>query len=263
MLGIYLIVGAFAGTVSGLLGIGGGIIVVPALEAIFATSIFIPPSYVMHMAIGTSLATMMFTTLSGSYAYLRRGSIRWLTIKQLVPYLLIGAITGVIVANFLPSRFLRIIFSVFLILIALHMLIQRDSNKDAKPIPPSITSWIAAFIGILTSILGAGGGSMLVPFLLRLQLEIREALGTSLVCGVFTSFVAAICFMLTGLITPEKIAWSTGYIYWPAWVGITIASVLFAPFGVALAHKLPTPLLKRIFAAFLLLIALDMFIFSR
>ena len=263
MLGIYLIVGAFAGTASGLLGIGGGIIVVPALEAIFATSIFIPPSYVMHMAIGTSLAIMVFTTLSGSYAYLKRGSIRWPMIKQLLPYLLIGAIVGVLIANFLPSRFLRIIFAVFLMLISLHMLIGHHSHRDAKRIPQSIVSWIAVFIGALTSILGAGGGAMQVPFLLRLQLEIREALGTSLVCSIFTSLVAASCFMLTGLITPEKIAWSTGYIYWPAWVGITIASVLFAPFGVALAHKLPTPLLKRIFAAFLLLIALDMFIFSR
>jgi uncharacterized membrane protein YfcA len=264
MLATYLIIGALSGFISGLFGIGGGIIMVPALEAIFTTSTFIPTAYVMHMAIGTSLATMIFTTLSGAYAHIKRGAIRWNVFKQIMPAILIGVVLGAIVTHFLPSHFLKIIFGLFLVMTALRIIIHRAREIIQKPFSREITLGLSVFIGALASILGAGGGTMVVPFLMRLQLGIREALGTSLACGVLVSLVATVCFMLTGFVTPaEKIAWSTGYIYWPAFLGIVMTSVLFASVGVRLAHKLSISLLKKIFAVFLLVIACYMIFFSR
>jgi len=246
MLGIYFMVGAFAGIASGLFGIGGGIIVVPALVAIFATSTLIPPTDAMQTAIGTSLAIMIFTTLAGAYAHLRRGAVRWHFVKQLVPYLLLGVLMGVMTVQFLPSHLMKIIFSVFLVFMAIHLLRPRSHSTTVKPIPSKIRAGIATLIGALTSVLGAGGGAMLVPFLMRLQLNMREALGTSLACCIFISLMATLCFSLTG------------YIYWPAFLGIAVASVVFAPLGALLAHKLPIPILKRLFALFMILMALDM-----
>jgi uncharacterized protein len=249
---IYLIIGAFAGITSGLLGIGGGVIIVPALASVFAHSTLIPKNYMMHVAIGTSLASMTLTTLSGSIIHYQRRAIRWDILQQVWPLLVIGVLIGALIAIFLPSTYLKIVFSLFLTFFSLRLLFSRTSQKITSNLAKNTIKIFSFIIGALTSILGAGSGTMLVPFLLRLNANMHEALGTSLACGVLISTTATTFFILM----------NQGYIYWPAFWGIIISSVLFAPVGTTLAHKLSTKFLKRLFASFLLLIAIDMLVYN-
>lgn len=260
---IYLAIGTLAGLVSGLFGIGGGVIVVPTLAAALTYENMIPKDAIMQMTIGTSLATMILTTLSGWYAYYKLDAIRGDIIKRILPNLLIGILIGAVIADFLPSIYLKSIFGLFLIILSTRMLFFSINSINAKPLAKQTVTIIATCIGMLSSILGIGGGTMLVPFFLRLNANMPQALGTSLACGILISFSASLCFMLTGSLTSTHIAWSTGYIYWPAFLGIIITSILFAPIGTALACKLPAPLLKHLFAVFLFLIGIDMLIFMR
>lgn len=259
---IYLILGALAGTMSGLLGIGGGMIVVPALSAIFLQTQLMPSSSVMHMAIGTSLAVMVFTSLSGLYAHHRRMAVRWDVFKIVVPSLVIGTLLGALIANTLSSEYLRIFFGLFLFVMGLRMLL--DKNK--KEVGNGMSHWmmwaVSSLIGGLSSILGIGGGVMLVPFLLRCRVAMHQAPGTSLACGMTIGIFATVSFMLPALGGEQVAPWSTGYIYWPAFLWVAVASILFAPIGTALAHKLPTSLLKKIFAVMLLMVAGDMLFFA-
>ncbi len=258
MLSMYLVVGAFAGVMSGLFGIGGGVIVIPALAAIFLHYAAIPQNAEMQMAVGTSLAIMIVTSLSALYAHYKREAVRWDIFFRMLPGLAIGAIIGAFIAHFLSSNILKIIFSGFLFIIGVRMALNRETHEGKKPVSSLVTQIAALLIGVLSSLLGIGGGVLLVPFLLYSQMDIRAATGTSIACGLSVGIVATICFMIAGLFTLIPVEWSTGYIYWPAFLGISVASALFAPLGAMLAHKLPKEFLKRIFGWFLLVMACDM-----
>jgi uncharacterized protein len=261
MMEFYLTLGALSGITSGLFGIGGGIIVVPALAALFSRATLIPSHYAMHMAIGTSLATMIFTSLSGCYAHYQRRAIRWDIVKHILPLLLVGTLAGVPMANILPSSFLKIIFAFFLIFLSVRLIFNRKVDQPQPLLRNTTQKGLSISIGALISILGAGGGSMMVPFFLRLGSKMHEALGTSLVCSVFTSLVATLCFALTNALPKNLPLWNTGFVYWPAFLGIIVSSVLFAPIGTAFSHKLSIKHLRRLFALFLLLIAITMLVF--
>jgi uncharacterized protein len=258
MLIIYLIIGALSGTLAGMLGVGGGVIVVPALAAVFHY-IHMPQDTIMRMAIGTSLATIIVTLLSALRAQIKHSAVRWDWVKKLTPWLLFGVIIGAAIANTLSSFVLQIVFSVFLIYVAYRLLFTNLEDKS-KPQPSLImVRTVGATIGVLSSILGAGGGTMIIPFLLRCQVNLREATGTSVACSIGIAFVATISFMLLGFATVQ-LKWSTGYIYWPAFLGIAAASILFAPVGTAIAYRLPTSILKRILGVFLIIVAINMLI---
>lgn len=257
MFGIYLIIGALAGTMAGMLGIGGGIIVIPALAAVFVHFQVMPQSIVMQMAIGTSLAAMIVTTISAMRSHAKRGSVRWDMVKKLLPGIIIGSIIGAIIAHNLPSGYLRTFFGIFLLVIAYRLLfVKADNTSLAVPSSMIITS-AASFIGALGSILGAGGGTLLIPFLLRCHVNLREAAGTSIACGAGICIVATISFVILGSAVTD-LSFSTGYIYWPAFLGIALTSMLFAPIGTAIAHKLSAHVLQRVLAIFLVLIAIEM-----
>lgn len=258
---LYLIIGALSGFLSGLLGIGGGIIVVPALLAAF-TYANIPEPYAIHMAIGTSLAAMIVTTCSAFRSFAKRGSVRFDLVRQLLPGMMVGSIVGVLLAAYLSAQFLKILFAFFLLYVAFRLLTR--FSPPVKPIPNQlILTSVAGFIGFLASILGAGGGTMLIPFLMRCQVTMLQATGTAVACGIGLGLIATINYMCIGLLAPAPVPWSTGYIYWPAFLGISLTSMVLAPLGVFFGHKLPTPVLKRVFGIFLLLIAFDMLYFSR
>jgi uncharacterized membrane protein YfcA len=263
MYAIYLVVGAFAGVMAGLFGIGGGVVVIPALATMFMHHTEIPHMYIMQMAVGTSLATVVITGTSSMYAHHKHAAVIWPHVWKMLPGLMIGAVIGAAIAHFLPSNFLRIFFAVFLAITSVRMWIKQKTTDTKKPLPPSAV-WLGSIvIGMLSSILGVGGGTLLVPFLMRSNLDMHKATGTSVACGIGVSLIATICFMITGLLAGIHLPYSTGYIYWPAFLGIAVASVLFAPFGANLAHKLPKEILKRIFAVFLLIMAVDMGFFSK
>lgn len=264
MLSIYFIIGAFSGLLSGLFGIGGGVIVVPALAAMFLYHTLIPEAYAMPVAIGTSLASMMVTSTAAMMAHQKTKSVRWNWVKSMLPGLMIGVVIGAVIARYLPSRYLSLFFGVFLMMISIRLFFEKSEvNNPSKKILSRRTEILSSsLIGILSSLLGVGGGTLLVPFFLRCQLEMHEATGTSVACAIAISIMATLCFMFLGGVGHLPMKWSTGYIYWPAFLGIAIASVLFAPLGVQLGRVLSTALLKRFFALFLLAIAADMLIFN-
>jgi uncharacterized membrane protein YfcA len=253
----FFLIGALSGTLAGLLGLGGGVIVVPALATMFKHFNLIPPQQIMQMAIGTSLSTIVITFAASLYAHIKHQSVRWEFARQLIPGLMVGVILGSYTAHYLPSEFLRIFFSIFLLVIAAHLLFSKNT-ESSTPIPAKIIIHIVALIiGMLSSILGVGGGVLLIPFLLRCQLNMREATGTSVACGMGIGIAATALYMFFGSAAVD-LPWSTGYIYWPAFLGVGVASVIFAPLGTSLAYRLPAPLLKRFLAVFLVLVAIEM-----
>ena len=254
---LYLTLGAFAGVMAGLLGVGGGLIIVPVLAWIFHGQ-QINEAMIMHLAIGTSLATIVVTSISSVRAHHRRGAILWPVVWQLTPGIVIGAWLGAAVADALPSAALQKIFAAFVLAVAAQMAF------GAKPAPhrglPGMTGMLATggVIGGVSAIVGIGGGSLTVPFLIGCNAAMRQAVATSAACGLPIALAGSIGFIVTGLNAAGLPAWSLGYVYGPALVGIAAASMLSAPLGAKLAHTLPTEILKRVFAVFLTLVGIKM-----
>ncbi len=212
----------------------------------------------MHMAVGTSLSIITVTFISSLLAHLKLGSVRWDLVKKFLPGLIFGVILGAVIANYLPSKFLRIFFSVFLFYLA-YRLFKKELAQGTGILPANwIVTLVMAVIGVLSSLLGAGGGTVLIPFMVRYQVDVRAATGTSVACGMGIGIVASICFMVLGHTAALSLPWSTGFIYWPAFLGVASASVLFAPLGTAVAYRISPAILKRILAIFLVLVGMDM-----
>lgn len=253
----YLLLGAFAGVMAGLLGVGGGLIIVPALAWIFQHQ-QIAETALMHLAIGTSLATIIATSISSVRAHHQRGAVLWPTVWRLTPGIVTGAWLGAAVADALSSFALQKVFAVFVLLMAAQM------GFGAKPAPhrdlPKTAGMLATggVIGAVSAIVGIGGGSLTVPFLSWCNVPIRQAVATSAACGLPIALAGALGFVVTGLNAPGLPAWSLGYVYGPALLGVALTSMLFAPLGARLAHTLPTEMLKKIFAAFLAVIGVKM-----
>lgn len=249
---IYLLVGVGAGLIAGLLGLGGGVVIVPALAVVFAARPEIAPELVMHLAIGTSLAAIVPTAVSSTWAHHRHGAIRWEIFRAMAAALAVGALLGAAVADHLPGAWLARIFGAFIIAVGVQIFLgaRAPGHRDL----PGRGGLLAAggIIGAASAILGIGGGSLTVPFLNYCRVEVKQAVATSAACGLVLGALGAIGFLLTGQDHPQLPAWSTGYIYWPAAAGIVLASVTCAPLGARLAHRLPTLVLKRIFALFLI-----------
>ncbi|MFO7593915.1 MAG: sulfite exporter TauE/SafE family protein [Pseudomonadota bacterium] len=253
----YAGLGAFAGVLAGLFGVGGGLIIVPVLAILFTHSDMAPP-VIMHLAIGTSLATIVFTSLSSVYAHHRRGAVQWPVVLRLTPGIILGAWLGAAVADRLPSESLRIIFGVFELLVALQMGLNLKASAH-RGLPGRLGMGLTGgAIGSVSAIVGIGGGTMTVPFLQWCNVPMRQAVATSAACGLPIALAGALGFVVSGWNNLSLPPMSSGYLYWPAFTGIVIASVLFAPLGARLAHTLPAVQLKRLFALFLALLGLRM-----
>ncbi|MEQ6340344.1 MAG: sulfite exporter TauE/SafE family protein [Gammaproteobacteria bacterium] len=256
---LYLATGAVAGVLAGLLGVGGGLIIVPALVFIFATQ-GVPDAIVMHMALGTSLATIVMTSISSVRAHHKRGAVLWQVVWRLTPGIVVGTLMGAMLADMLSGGVLKRIFGIFALLVALQM------GLAAKPAPHrrlpgrsgmGLAGWI---IGGVSAIVGIGGGSLTVPFLTWCKINIHNAVATSSACGLPIALAGSLGFVITGWNETALPAFSSGYIYWPAMASIATASVLFAPLGARLAHALPADTLKKFFAIFLALLGARMLV---
>ena len=253
----YLTLGLFAGVMAGLLGVGGGLIIVPTLAWIFHHQ-QVDDAIIMHLAIGTSLATIVVTSISSVRAHHRRGAVLWPIFWRLTPGIVVGAWLGAAIADALPSAVLSKVFAVFVLTVAAQM------GFGAKPAPhrelPGTAGMLTAggVIGAVSAIVGIGGGSLTVPFLTWCNIAIRQAVATSSACGLPIALAGALGFVVTGLNAAGRPDWSLGYVYGPALVGITLTSMLSAPLGAKLAHTLPTEMLKKVFAAFLTLVGVKM-----
>ena len=253
----YLLTGAVAGLMAGLLGIGGGLVIVPALALLFTSQEFAAAT-LMHYAVGTSLATIIPTSVSSLLAHHRRGSVHWPAVRGLTPGILVGALAGAWLAQQLSSAWLGVLFGVFEVLVALQLL--AGARPAAHRALPGIAGMSVAggLIGGLSALLGNGGGTLTVPFLLWHRGDIRIAVGTAAACGLPIAVAGAAGFAVAGMPAGVSPGFSSGFIYWPAVAGVTLTSVLLAPMGARLAHYLPRQALQRTFAILLLLVGLKM-----
>jgi uncharacterized protein len=247
---LYLATGAGAGLLAGLLGIGGGLVIVPALAAFLP----VPEPVRMHVAIGTSLASIVFTALSSAFAHHCRGALRLDLVLRLAPGLMLGALMGAALADQVRSTTLSIVFALFLLLVA-ALLASGGAPQAHRRLPGAVgTGMAGVLIGGVSGVVGIGGGTLTVPFLTWCQVPVRQAIAVSAACGFPIALAGAAGFMVFG--ADAAIASASGYVYWPAFAGVTLASVGLSPAGAALAHALPVVLLRRVFAGFAVLVAL-------
>jgi uncharacterized membrane protein YfcA len=246
----YLAIGAVAGVLAGLLGVGGGLVIVPTLVFAFRQSGFAEASMV-HLAVGTSLATIVFTSISSVRAHHKRGAVMWPVVARLAPGLVAGALLGAAIADRLPTPVLARVFGIFEFAVAAQMILNRRPKPQRQlPRPPGMFA-AGGVIGTISAIIGIGGGSMTVPFLVWCNQDARRAVATSSACGMPIALGGAVGFAIAGWGNASLPHWSLGYVYLPALLGVTLASVPFAPLGARLAHTLPTDSLKKIFALLL------------
>jgi uncharacterized membrane protein YfcA len=256
-LGIFLALGAVAGTLAGLLGIGGGLIIVPVLLWMFQYK-GMDPSVLVHLAVGTSLATIVVTSVASIIAHHRRGAVHWRVVALLVPGVVVGAWMGAVAADLLPSIWLRRVFGCFAILVGLQMAFALQVRAQRAMPDRGEMLGAGVVIGAISAVVGIGGGSMTVPYLYWNSVNIRNAVATSAACGLPIALAGAVGFLIAGWNEQALPVGATGYLYWPALPGIVLASVLFAPIGAHLAHTLPVAMLKRIFALLLLFVGVKL-----
>lgn len=252
---MYLVLGAFAGTLAGLFGIGGGLIIVPVLIFTFGLQ-DVSTEVAAHLAIGTSLATIVFTSFSSVRSHHRRQGVRWDIFRMMAAGIAIGAMLGAWTASLLSGDVLELIIGVFVILVAIRMLFG-GHPKPGRDVPgaPGLMG-AGAGIGWASAIFGIGGGTLTVPFLSWCNVRMQQAVGTSAACGLPIALAGAAANIATGWNHPDIPQYSLGFIYLPAFVGIVLTSVLCARFGAELAHRLDAVLLKRIFAVLLIVVGI-------
>ena len=251
---LYLATGAAAGILAGLLGIGGALLTIPLLSWLFAAE-QLPDVHILHLALGTSLASILFTSLASLRAHHWRGVVHWPLVRGLTVGILAGSLLGSTLAARLSGQFLKGFFVAFLGFVALQMLL--DMRPKASRSLPGRAGLLGAgtLIGGLSGLVGIGGGSLSVPFLVWCNLPIHHAIGTSAAIGFPIALAGTIGYILNGLATVGLPPGSLGFVYLPALAGVTLASICTAPLGARLAHRLPVKRLKRTFAFFLLLVA--------
>ena len=253
----YLVLGAFSGTMAGLLGVGGGLIIVPVLAWLF-TSNGVAPAIIMHLAIGTSLGIIVVTSVSSVRAHHHHGAVQWTVFRQLTPGIIVGALAGAAIADVLTSDVLRIVFGLLVLVIAAQMGFGRNPSAHRRLPGAAGMSVSGTVIGSVSALMGIGGGSLTVPFLSWCNISLRQAVATSAACGLPIAVAGTAGFVVMGWnedMLPDK---AFGYVYLPALVSVIITSMLFAPVGARLAHRLPVTTLKRVFAIFLVLVGLNM-----
>jgi uncharacterized membrane protein YfcA len=247
---LLLVLGTFTGFLAGLLGIGGGMIMVPFLAMILDARQF-PADAVIKVAIATSLATILFTSVSSVRAHHRRGAVRWDIVKALAPGIVVGTLLGAQVVGALPGRLIAAFFAAFIGWSAWRMLRPGErTGKDGEPRVLPSPGWLAAvggLIGALSAFLGAGGGFLTIPFLSGRNVRIQEAIASSAACGFPIALAGTVGYIVAGwnLHLPDH---TFGYLYLPAIAAITPASVLMAPLGARAAHALSVNRMRTLFA---------------
>lgn len=246
----YSAVGAVAGVLAGLLGVGGGIVIVPILTFLFAAQ-HVPAPVILHLALGTSLASIAFTSVASLCAHHRQGAVRWGIFRGVTPGILVGTLLGSCLAAQLPGRLLSALFVAFLYWVALQMVLgARPRPARQLPGAPGLLG-VGGVIGGVSSLVGIGGGSLSVPFLVWCNVSVHHAIGTSAAIGLPIALAGAIGYVANGASVAGLPPHSVGFVHLPALLGVAAASVLTAPLGARLAHGLPVAHLKRLFALLL------------
>ncbi|OBT06663.1 hypothetical protein A9264_08690 [Vibrio sp. UCD-FRSSP16_10] len=260
LIAVLVVIGAFVGVLAGLLGIGGGLIIVPAL--LFLLPKFgIQADIAMQMALATSLACIIITSASSSLNHYRVNNVDMLVAKFLIPGVIVGGFAGSFIAELVPSHYLPPIFGCIVLALSMRMLLSIRSSIAKPQLTITNTFISGATIGTISSLAGIGGGSLMVPFLNRHGVEMRKAVGTSSFCSMLLAASGMLGFILHGSGSDVLPNYSIGYVYLPALLAITSSSTMTSKIGVRLSNVLPTPTLKKIFAVLLFIIAIRMLFF--
>jgi uncharacterized protein len=250
----YAALGAAAGFLGGLFGVGGGTVLVPVLLLLFDAQHF-PIGNQMHLALGTSMATIVFTSLSSLYKHHQHGAVNWRVVREITPGIWIGTVIGALIASAISPRALGIIFALFVLYAATQILID-VRPKAARSLP----GWkgmtlIGAITGWLSSLVAIGGGTLVIPFLIWCNTPLRQAIGTSAAIGFPIAIGGTLGYISTGWGVYDLPAATLGYVYLPALLWTASASVLTAPLGAKAAHSMDIHLLRKLFALLLLALA--------
>jgi uncharacterized protein len=249
-----LLLGCFTGFLAGLLGIGGGMLMVPFMTMLFTTQQF-SPQHIVHMAVATSLATILFTSLSSIRAHHARGAVRWDIVRWLAPLAFLGTVIGAQFASQLKTPWLALFFGLFVGYSALQMLGAKKVAVSKTMPSNSIVLGVGGLIGFISSLVGAGGGFITVPFLTSRNVPLHQAVASSAAMGFPIALGGLLGYIVAGQSVQGLPSGAWGYIYAPALLGCAATSVLFAPLGAKTAHKLPVAQLKKIFAFLLMALA--------
>lgn len=255
----FALIGALAGYLAGFLGIGGGLVIVPALTWLFLQA---PETAdrAIHLAVATSLATMLVTSLSSIVAHHFKQAILWETVRRLLIGLLVGATAGAIVATWLSPGRLTLVFAVFAMVAGLQLLLS-PAISGQKPLPGGpVSALVGMVIGSISSLVGIGGGSITAPWLMWHGIRAQNAVATAAACGYPIALAGTVTFMVLGTKTgPQDAAPGfefLGYVHGPAWLAVALTGALAAPLGVATVHRLSPALVKRLFGVVLVAIGL-------
>jgi len=253
----YVVLGAVAGFFAGLLGVGGGAIMVPVLALMFAAQSF-PETHLMHLALGTSMAAIVFTSISSLRAHHGHGAVRWPIVRTIAPGILLGTFLGAQLASLIPTRPLAIFFTLFMSYVAFQML-ANIKPKPSRQLPGKFGMFaVGSGIGAISALVAIGGGSLSVPFMTWCNVKMHDAIGTSAAIGFPIAVAGTVGYLVGGWNATGLPQWSFGYVYLPALAACVVASMLTAPVGARAAHRLPVATLKKIFAGVILLLLAKM-----
>lgn len=254
---IYLLIGAIAGFAAGLFGVGGGLIIVPILFIVF-TQLNYDPSIIMHMAVGTSLATIIVTSMSSVAAHHKKGAVMWQVFRNLAPGLIIGSFLGAGIADYMSGQGLQLLIGIFAVWMAFKMFKGVHAVVDSSRTLPSKPMQVAAggAIGVASAIFGIGGGSLTVPYLNRYGVVMQKAVATSAACGLPIAIAGALGFMWFGKQSDVVMPNTIGYVHIYAFIGISLMSFITAKLGAKVAYMLSPAMLKKCFASLLTTVGL-------
>jgi uncharacterized membrane protein YfcA len=250
---ILLASGAAAGTLAGLLGIGGGVIIVPIVTLLFEGH-GVDPGLAIKMALGTSLATIVVTAVPSILTHHRKGAVDWGLFRTMGPAVLVGSLVGAWLADLIPGDVLYAAFIVFLFAVSMQMALSRVAAHRGLPGRAGLAA-ASTTVGVVSALMGIGGGAMHVPFLSYCGVPVKRAIATAAAVGLPLAASGAAGYVIGGLDETGIPAGSIGYVNLPVFGGVVAASLLFAPLGALLAHRLPDLLLRRLFAVFLFVLA--------
>lgn len=247
---VLIVTGSFAGFMAGMLGIGGGILIVPVLVFLFRYQ-GVDADIIMHMAIGTSLATIVMTSISSIREHQAHDAIIWSIVKIITPSIIIGAFIGSAIAKGLSSDVLRLLFAPFMLFVAWQMGFGKPPKPQRELPKKQGLIVVGGIVGIVSSVLGIGGGALNVPFMSYCNVAVRKAVATSAAIGLPIAIAGSIGFIISGWNVAQLPEWTLGFINIKALLSIIIASVFTAPLGAKLTHIIPVDILKKAFAVFL------------
>ncbi|HLB15135.1 MAG TPA: sulfite exporter TauE/SafE family protein [Burkholderiales bacterium] len=255
----YLAIGAGVGFLAGMLGIGGGALQIPLLVWLFEAQ-GLPRDHVVHLAVGTGMATIVFTSLSSARAHAARGAVRWDIVKSMTPGILAGGLVGSLIASSIPRFVVAVLFVATVYAAGLNMLFERKPNPTRTLPGPAGVFAAGATISGVSAFAAVGGAFMSVPFMMWCNVPMIHAIGTAAAIGFPIAVAGTIGYVAGGWGAVGLPPWSAGYVYGPALVGVTIASMAVAPLGVMVAHRTPTRVLRKVFAVLFFVLATRMLV---